>query len=213
MFLSLFEITNSLSDLMEARQELLDETILTEDQKTENAEALEQVDLAIVEYVTKEIRKVDNIGRFILECNARSSAIAEEVTRLTKIRHRTMSIADRIREMVLQIMRDTGVKKLEGEIATLRRQANGGVQPVEIVQPELVPDKFKRITISFCPDDWQRFVEMHGDRDSAEGRILKRAAIESLPTLNKELIREALEAGEGVMGARLAPRGEHLRVF
>ena len=78
---SLFVIENALSDLFDARQELEEQVCFTDEQKADNRAAQDAVDLAIVECITAEVRKVDNISRFLLELKARREAIGREVER------------------------------------------------------------------------------------------------------------------------------------
>ena len=201
---SLFVIENTLSDLFEARAELIAEVAFTEEQIENKQRSLEEVDKAIAETVLAELKKVDNISRFLLELKARREAIGREVERLEEISTACENTERRIKDMCLQIMRDTDTKKLEGRIGTLKRQANGGVQPVEVVQPELVPDRFIRVTMRMTAEQASECLRRMG-KDLEGVHFVSREP-------DKEAIRQALEAGEGVPGSRLEPRGEHLRV-
>jgi hypothetical protein len=151
---TLFCIEHALGDLFETRQEIIDEIAYTDEQVTQKSLALDGVNLAIQEYVTAEVRKVDNISRFLLEMKARREALAKENRRLDILAEGCERTETRIKEMVLGIMRDTDTKKLTGEIGTLRRQNNGGALGVDVVQPDLVPDEMKRVTVSMPLDLW-----------------------------------------------------------
>ena len=149
---TLFCIEHALGDLFETRQELIDEVAFTDEQVTRKSLALDAVNLAILEYVTAEVRKVDNISRFLLELAARRKAIHAEGKRLEALDDGLCRTELRIKEMVLQIMRDTNTKKLEGKIGTLKRQNAGGNVGVDILQPDLLPESFKRTKTVVEPD-------------------------------------------------------------
>jgi hypothetical protein len=200
---TLFGIEHALSDLLETRTELEEQIAFTDEQIAEKQAALDAVDKAIVEYVTAEVRKVDNIARYLVELKARREAILDEQERLGAIAARMIRQEDRVKALVLQVMQDCDVKKLEGKIGTLRRVGNGGVQPVEVTSPNIIPKKFKRITVTMNLEAWAL----------ARRTVLRAEEIkESLAEPDLTAIRQQLERGEGVPGAVLKERGEHLRV-
>ena len=101
-------------------------------------------------------------------------------------------------------MRLLGVKQIAGSKGDvlLRRHGNGGVKPLVIAQPELVPDRLRRVVVTMTLEQW--------------GEILGDSGIKVLDVRPPEpatgLIRAELEAGRGVPGCRLEERGEHLNV-
>ena len=204
---TLFVIERALSDLFDARQELIDEVAFIDEQIADKQAALDAVDAAIVNTVTAEIRKVDNISRFLLELKARREALAKESERLNNLATVAYNTETRIKEMVLQIMRDTDTKKLEGKIGTLRRQANGGVQGVEVKQPELVPTSYQQFSLTMSGIAYRH---IQGLCASAPQALSVLAMAKAEPDLTA--IRKALEAGEGIPGCVLKDRGEQLRV-
>ncbi len=117
--------------------------------------ALAAVDAAIVEYVKAEVRKCDNIARYIKSCDEHATAKRREAERLTHEARLDEDRRDRVKSMVLQIMRDVGKKKIEGATYTLSRVGNGGVQAVEVVQPDLVPNTLRKTTIVMPLELWR----------------------------------------------------------
>ncbi len=113
----------------------------------------------IVEYVKAEVRKCDNIARYIKSCDEHAMAKRREAERLTHEAKLDEERRDRVKAMVLQIMRDVDKKKIEGATYTLSRVGNGGVQAVDIPQPELVPDSLKRITLTLPFEIWQYILD------------------------------------------------------
>jgi hypothetical protein len=239
---SLFVIEHGLSDLFDARQELEEQVCFTPEEQADKRAAQDAVDLAIVEYVTAEIRKVDNIARFLIELKARRAAVLAEIQRLEGITRACENTFSRISEIVLQIMRDTDTKKLEGKLSSLRRQANGGVLAVEVVQPDLVPEEFQRVTVQMPLSMWEGLAELVSTegltkvkrtsqkpdltaiRKELEKRVPcpackgKGRVVDPDPEANHEIAIICETCGgegtvsNGVPGCRLAERGEHLRV-
>ena len=185
---SLFCIEHALGDLFETRQELIEQVAYTDDQIADKQAALDAVDAAIVETVTAEVRKVDNISRFLLELAARRKAIHAEGKRLEALDDGLYRTETRIKEMVLQIMRDTDTKKLEGKLGTLRRQNNGGVLAVEVAQRDMVPSRFLKITATMPMIRWQLICEALAAKYPAllEG-VQQSAGEPDLPAIRAEL--------------------------
>ena len=235
MSVSMFCKEHALSDLFDTRQEIIAEVAFTDQQIADKQAALEAVDAAIVETVTAEVRKVDSISRFLLELTARREAIGREVERLEEISTACENTERRIKEMVLQIMRDTDTKKLEGRIGTLKRQGNGGVQPVEVVQRDLVPSRFLRLSVSMPMVRWQLICEalaakypalLEGvkasdcepDKEAIRKELERRVPCtmcEGRQSISGNICEECGGSGtlpNGVPGCRILPRGESLRV-
>ena len=203
---TLFVIEHALADLFDTRQELMDQVAFTDEQIAEKQAALDAVDAAIVEYITKEVHKVDNIARLLIDLKAREQALADEAERLEKMANVCQQTSDRIKAIVLQVMRDYDVRKLEGRIGTLRRQASGGVQGVDIRQPELLPEEYRKVRAMMDGEMWNEVCGLL--RTAGIGLVHIRADEE--PDLTA--IGEALRNGQAVPGCQLKERGEHLRV-
>ena len=210
---SLFVIEHALGDLFETRQELIDQVAFTDEQIQNKQAALDAVDGAIVEYVTKEVRKVDNIARLLVEWKARRSAIEVERGRLQSFADQIERNEARLKETVLQVMRDCDVKKLEGNFGMLKRQANGGVQAVEVAQENLVPEGLKRYTLTMRGDlyHWLWSVVTEWEKERPAHPLAHRVFDEAKSEPDISAIRAELERGEGVPGCVLKERGEHLR--
>ena len=239
---SLFVIETALSDLFDTRQEIIAEVAFTDQQIADKQAALDAVDAAIVETVTAEVREVDNISRFLLELKVRREAIGREVERLEEISTACENTERRIKDMCLQIMRDTDTKKLEGRIGTLKRQGNGGVQPVEVVQRELVPERFIRVTMRMTAEqaseclrrmgkdlEGVHFVSREPDKEAIRKELEKRVPCPECDGTGEVdrcgagdntdvyMVPCGLCGGQktvanGVSGCRLLPWGEQLRV-
>lgn len=224
MSLALFEIEHALSILMEERRAVAEEicpkclgskcTWCAFTGLKRDSEALKEIDNAIVEYVTAEVRKVDNVARYIRSHEAMADVKRREAERLRHEADRDEEDAQRVRELVLEIMRHVDKKLIEGATYKLRRQGNGGQQAVEVAQPDLVPDDFRRVTVTMPFWSWNNAMEdvqeLRGSSQTMQDMIDADAKAKPEPDLSA--IREALLKPEGVPGCRLKERGEHLRV-
>ncbi len=96
-------------------------------------------------------------------------------------------------------------KVLEGTNGRkLRRQANGGVLAVDVVQPDMIPPALQRLTVRISVADWNALMR------TPQSGLIEAHVSEAEP--DKEAIRAVLESGGGVPGCRLKERGESLRV-
>lgn len=205
--LSLFQIEAELLGLIEAREDALERlgiAVRTEDFTTreEIEEELVSIDALIKTYLKAEVKKVDGIAYAVKEFEARAAARSQEAERMKQSADRDAETAKRIKAMVLEVMQEFGEKKLPGRLFSISRQGNGGVQALTIVQPDLVPMSFQRITVEIGADVFRDFSIQFDGHYRAVGGVHP----------DPKDIREALESGEGVMGARLEPRGEHIRI-
>ena len=211
---SLFVIESALSDLFDARQELIDEVAFTDEQITQKSLALDQINLAIKQYVVAEVRKVDGIAAYLRELKARQLARELEINRLEGLNSADAAAEERIKQICLECLNEDKQKRYEGKLGTLRRQANGGVQGVEVRQPELVPEGLKRYVVTMKGDlfHWIWSVITEWEKEHAIHPLAHAVMDDAKAEPDLTAIRKALEAGEGVPGCVLKDRGEHLRV-
>lgn len=210
--LSLFEIESDLLSLIDQREDALERLAMShhpDSSSVENMPSVIEQELAVIDglirdYLKREVKKVDGCAFAIKEFEARAVAKYAESGRLHNAALRDEETAKRIKQMVLEVMQEFGEKKLPGRLFTISRQGNGGVQPLTIAQPDLVPLDKQRIKVEISAKDeprvWNLLMEAHV------------AFIMGEAEPHNQLIREALERGEGVMGARLEERGEHIRI-
>ena len=192
--LSLYNIA---SELVELKQ-------LREDAEYEgDTEAVKVIDGQIQEWVRGCLAtKADGIRGWLKHLAVQAVEWQEEAKRFTVLAKRAREDADRLKAYVLDAMHLLDTKKIEGSKGDvlLRRRGNGGVKPLVIAQPELVPDELQYVVVSLPLHEW--------------GKVLDQVVALRVdrPGPHPGLIRAALERGEHVMGCRLDDRGEHLRV-
>jgi hypothetical protein len=140
-----------------------------------DAAELEQIELAIKQYSTdllpnkvdaywftlKKIGKKDDSKPLDKQTGLIADA-KREVKRLQALIDRWDALQETLRGYALEAMRQRDTKSLDGTNGRkLRRQANGGVQGVDVRQPELVPDEFVRLTVQMTYAQWTRLLSCH----------------------------------------------------
>jgi Gp157 protein len=191
--------------LYEISQELVELKALRDDAEyTGDTEAVKVIDGQIQEWVKGCLAtKADGVRGYLKTRQAQWAEWQEEVNRWTALAKAAREDVERFKEYVLDAMRLLDAKRIEGSRGDvlLRRVGNGGVKPLVIAQPNLVPDSHLRVTVTIPYEEWKQL-------DSWGNSLLVRAA----PDPDRAAIRKTLEAGGHVPGCRLDERGEHLRV-
>lgn len=193
---TLLDISQEIIALHDARQDAEDDG---------DAALVEKLDLKLMLYLKAELaHKVDSVRNFLREQEHAEEFYKAEAATLALKATRAGETVERVKGYVLGIMQALGIPKYQGDTHYIRRQGNGGIRPLEIAQPELVPDKYKLITVKMSMQLWREL-----------GNARKGVPVGDcvgLPEPDNAAIREALERGEGVPGCRLLERGEHLRM-
>jgi hypothetical protein len=169
-----------------------------------DGEAVKVIDGQIQEWVELCLAtKADGIRGYLEHLRVQQDTWEEEAARYSHLAADAKKARERLKVYVLDAMRLLEAKTIEGRHGEvlLRRRGNGGIKPLVIAQPELVPADYKGVTITVKESEWERL-----RKDGIA--VLNRKNAEPVPFL----IREALERGEGVPGCRLDDRGEHLIV-
>lgn len=196
--LSLYEIDNTLSDLIAMREEVTDPNEIT------------AIDGEIREWVNQELLKFDRCFGYIKGEEQRASMAKEVAAEATKWQKIHENRAKRVRQVVKEVMESRGIPKLERAVGSFSIRNNGGPTPLEIPDPELLPDEYKRITISMPQTTWNRVQQLLEHEDHG---LLLSLLMTVTKTADEKKVREALTAGELVSGATLKPRGTNLTIL
>lgn len=213
MSLSLWSTKGRIYELLAMRRELLSEEAFMEMQVACRLKSIEECDKAIRAYVVQEIKENPNsIHQWMLESKARQEDLKQEKKRLDGLLAQEEGEYDRAKTIVLETLQEIGETKLAVR-GTLRRQPNGGVQPVEIGREDLVPAAFIKQTVTLTAEWWKAIGRELGRTNGGLQLwyVLSDAIERAKSEPDKEAIREALLRDEGVPGCRLAERGEHIR--
>ena len=118
--------------------------------------------------------KADGYARVIREYDARAQVRRTEATAILEMARQDEARSDRIRKFVMDCMERAGMKRLDGATFSLAVQANGGKQPVEIIEGVELPDRFVNIETVRKPNrDAIRDALLAGDAEAIQYATLR----------------------------------------
>jgi hypothetical protein len=229
--LSLWNIEQGLADLFERREELT----VPEASGIESFVELQEVDLAISDYIKAEVQKVDGVRGWWKHLEMmRDAAKAEASTMQDRASsfERQLTVLKSAILVTLEEMefRAGKPRKLEGKTGSISLVGNGGRQPVVITDEALIPDEYQTVTVKMNAELWRKVCASLPDLAGLQ---------ECRKEPNLTAIYNALEqpcapckgvgapwnnsgspacqacggsGKQGVPGAILAPLGSHVRV-
>lgn len=192
---TLWSIESGLADLMEQRQNATDEQRV-------------DIDLAIVEHVKAEVRKVDGIRAMAKHLEMIRDAAWAEADAMKNRAQRAEQQLQVLKSAVQVTMeemewRQGKPRKLEGKTGAISLKGNGGRQPVVITDESMIPDEYRTVTLKMNGALWRRICATVTELSGLQ-------FVSKEPNLS--LIGAALQVDEGVPGAVLAPRGQHVEI-
>lgn len=215
--LTLYAIESQLLELMDLRDEIAAEVIVTAEGEADRAEQLAAVDLAITEYVNREVLKVDNLCGFLRECSVRAKIAKEEAARIAAKAKAWDARADRVKQSAAEAMaltldlsvitkapQNTVLKRMNGRTSELKL-CKSPASVAEDIDKSLLPAEYQRIQITIPCEDFEPLL----DALRAAGRDITLDA--STVVLRRE-IGAALKAGKVVPGAKLIEDSVHVRI-
>lgn len=165
---------------------------------------VERIDAAIKLYLHENLpAKVDGIRGYVGSLENAVEVHSAEAEYHAAMAARAKGTIARIKSMCLEVMQHFQVKLYQGRLHTITRQGNGGLKPLEIRQPELVPDDLQMVTVKMSLDSWRKYSDHFADIG-----ILCKC---SQPEPDTAAIRSAIAMGEPVAGCVVNERGEHVR--
>jgi len=200
--MSTIAATNSLFEIDAELDGLLDEI---EEQTTLGGEASDELVARFQQFCSAHGDKVDRIGRFLRQMEAREEFCRSEAARLSDRARTAAGKVERTKNMVLYYLMSRDLKTIEGREFTLRAQKNSQ-DSVRITDEAALPLAFRRIDARIGGVLWETVLANLPDE---LGRMLENAVEESRP--DTDSIKAAIQREERVPGAELR-RGSHLRV-
>ena len=149
-------------------------------------------------------KKIDRVAAYLRTQQRKASIAAEEAQRLLQRRRSAEQRVDDVQQMLTYFMRCHGLKRLEGELNTIRLQTNS--QPSLEIHDWMLPQEFCLHTGSIPHRLLQKMLEHLPVGLKAE---FLEAMLNTQP--NTQLVRDALLRGETVNGAKLERRS-HIRI-
>jgi hypothetical protein len=149
-------------------------------------------------------KKIDRIAAYLRTQQRKACIAAEEAQRLQQRRRSAEQRVSDVKQMLTYFMRCRGLKRLEGELNTIRLQTNS--QPSLQIDDWMLTQEFCLHTGSIPHRLLKEMLEHLPHR--LKGEFLQ-AMINTQP--NTQLVRDALLRGETVNGAKLERRS-HIRI-
>jgi hypothetical protein len=107
-------------------------------------EMLPELERRISEYVTAEIKKIDNIAGVLASLDAVQANAKAEIERLRARQQSAEKAAQRLEGYVLHVLRERDGRPLKGNNTTFLLRKS---EALVITDPTLIPDRWKRVTV------------------------------------------------------------------
>jgi len=200
--MSTIAATNSLFEIDAELDSLLDEI---EEQTAQEGNPSEELVGRFQQFCSAHDEKVDRIGRFLRQMEAREQFCRSEAARLSDRARAAAGKVERTRNMVLNYLMSRDLKAIEGREFTLRAQKNSQ-DSVRITDEGALPAAFRMIDARIGGVLWETVLANLPDE---LGNMLESTVGESRP--DTDTIKAAIQREEEVPGAELR-RGWHLRI-
>ncbi len=215
--LTLYNIESELLQLMDLRDDIAGEVIVTAEGEADRTAQLAACDTAIAEYVKREVLKVDNLCGFLRECTTRAKIAKDEAARISAKAELWKARADRVKQSAAEAMaltldlnviakapQNTVLKRMNGRTSELKL-CKSPSSVSEDIDESLLPAEYQRIQITVSCENFERIV----DAMRASGVDF---ALEASTTVLRGAIGAALKAGKVVPGAKLVEDSVHVRI-
>lgn len=198
MSLTLWNIDRTIQQLTDTIREM-----------SEAGEPPAEAETALREYITAEVSKVDGIAEMLRKWKCDKYMAEQQRDRLKNVIENIDKDIRRLEDICIDVIQvspqaiisRTGGRSLAGHDSVLRVQNNGGKETLDVYDESLVPDLFRLSFVTCGKLEWERFLE---------GWNLEYTKVSF--GIDTDAVRRCLKSGGEVPGARLVPRGCHLRV-
>ena len=141
---TLFEIDAELEEQFDAATQEQEETGVISDETKQRC----------LDLFAELGKKVDRIARYVRGNEFKARAAKEEAARLASRQKCAENRAAQVKSMLAFYMLSHGLKRLEGELNTIRLQKNG--QPTLQVDRSVLPQNYKLRTLTLTEPDWEQ---------------------------------------------------------
>jgi len=212
--------------------EMLSDAISDMKQKGEDTKEAER---ALAEYTVEHLpKKVDAIAGNLRSWKADHTKAVNEIERMQAVAKDLDERITRLKGIAKEVMETREVNKLNGFASTLRLQGNGGPQELEVYDASLLPNRCLARMLVVPEETCQSIINQYTEKgymSSRDSMLIASGIAHCQIVSNENAIRKELntvcEACNGkivecsacgstgrhlVPGARLKPRGNHVRV-
>ncbi len=191
-----------------------------------DTESLKEIDDQIAAYLTREAAKVDSYVGLIRRRMDDAASCELEADRLNERAKALLADVERLKANALRVMQAFDVRVISSAKNTIRRQANGGLQPLEIPMVDALPTEYKLIRCTLTPELWLRvcafpdakLVDIDPNTEAIRKALAQRVPCKCTAyprPYPRSVCPDCDGAGtipNTVTGARLLERGEHVRL-
>ncbi|MBK7925991.1 MAG: siphovirus Gp157 family protein [Bryobacterales bacterium] len=195
----------SLFDLDDRLIELMD---LAEDAAEPGGELPQELVDEINHYIEAFRTKVDRVAGYVRWQESIARICGEEVDRLSARKRAAEALVSRLRTMLLAFMMSRGLRKLEGEKASIGMQANSTPSLV-IDDPAQIGEEFWERDLRFSKAELREIVSLLPEGETR--RRLERTIGRDGWEVHVSSVRAAFANNSPVAGARLV-KGHHVRI-
>lgn len=210
--LTLFQIDDSLLQLMEAREQLREEVAQPGPELEARLAELAEVERLLEEYKAQLPAKIDRVRGFILQAEALAEGHRAEAQRQARLAQMWESRAEHVKQMAADVIgRVPDRKRLNGSTGYLLLKGNGGLAPLVVTNPDEVPDSCCKYVGWIGAPLWNRLKQVSDFiGDPLAGTFWNDFKL--VREVDNERARAALKAEGGIPGAHLGDRGKHVEV-
>ena len=151
--LTLWTIEDSLVQLVGAREDTAADPNICEE---ERADQLRAIDTALADYIRQEITKVDNVRSYLLHCRLMADAARTERAAMEARVRLWEDREARLKGICIAALDAAEKKRVEGKTGSLSVRGNGGLQPLVVDQPEMLPDEVCVWSGTVGPAVWRK---------------------------------------------------------
>jgi hypothetical protein len=226
--ISLYHLEEGLANLIAYRQE----RVLEIDGPLEAGE-LDAIEAEIKRYEIATPAKVAGVAAILRSWRIQRENAKAEIRRLQSIVATLEAQDDRLKTYIADVLAmqpepKKGCRQLTGNDGSkLMLKGNGGLQPLEITDPALVPNEYKRVTLTINAAEWDDLCTIMEAAQiiapptlipksiEVDNTLVRNALASDCPEcagLTKECAACAGTGKRGVPGARLLDRGSHVEV-
>jgi Siphovirus Gp157 len=219
-----------IEDTLQQLDELRDLAALEGD-----AEAVAVIDKQIAEYLDRRVAKVNSFAELAIKCTTNAAICKAKAQDFANRAGFWETKLANLKRIALEALQRFQVPKFETPEHTIRKQANGGLQELEVDEPvENLPAEFLRVRVDMSLRLWLSIMgdmsevdcrevgkrEMYADTEAIRKRLKTLEVCPDCAETGKVGVVKPVKCptceGKGLVpatipGARLKPRGEHVR--
>jgi hypothetical protein len=197
--MSLFELDESLSLLLDSALEAAEET---------NGIIPPDLQQALLDYCEAFGDKVDNIARYIRAKEAVSATAGKEAERCSRWKAAADNAIERLKNLLKYFMESRQIRSMKGRLNTISLRKNSQ-DSLLLSDPTSLTAEYCRVSISVNAAEWNDAVRYLPENHPVRVRFGNPDAVKREP--DNARIREAIGARIAVDGTELK-RGEHIRL-